>query len=303
MTIKHAPIASYPAFTKLDLSHKDYVTRLYSQFEPYSDFNFLSLFSWNIDGSTELSVLNDNLVIKLPDYLDGTPVVSILGKTNLDESISELAGSGFACKLIPETVVARLKNPSGFGIVEDEDNFDYIYDLKEQVELEGKKFSGKRKKIRSFTKKYGDTVHIREFSIQRNDKKTHELISVFESWAIHREKDHEEIKNEREAIIKFLEHSHYFNINCYEILIDGKIVGFSVNEILHNGYANCHFQKSLLRFEYMDIFFTNYVAKQLLEKGCRNINWEQDLGIPGLRHLKRSYHPVKYLKKYAIKSG
>jgi hypothetical protein len=38
-------------------------------------------------------------------------------------------------------------------------------------------------------------------------------------------------------------------------------------------------------------------------EGCRYVNREQDLGIDGLRQAKMSYNPVKFVKKYQVKSA
>jgi hypothetical protein len=41
--------------------------------------------------------------------------------------------------------------------------------------------------------------------------------------------------------------------------------------------------------------------KKLRALGCEFINFEQDMGIAGLKQAKRLWRPVKYLKKYTIK--
>jgi hypothetical protein len=84
------------------------------------------------------------------------------------------------------------------------------------------------------------------------------------------------------------------------LYLDGVCVGFSVNEVLDDTYVLCHFQKAVLDFENVDVFLSNVVAKEAMHFGCHYINWEQDLGIPGLRELKQSYKPDLFLKKYTI---
>jgi hypothetical protein len=39
---------------------------------------------------------------------------------------------------------------------------------------------------------------------------------------------------------------------------------------------------------------------RLLFTDCRYVNREQDLGEPGLRNAKLSYHPVELVKKYRL---
>lgn len=292
-------LGQYPNFSKLTLDIKDEILDFTSQFEPYSDFNFLSLYSWSFDDSTEACWLNGNLVIKLPDYILGEPVVSILGTTKITESINILLSKELTLKLVPQETISSIIEPVKFDIEEDPDNFDYLFDLQDHATFPGGQYKGKRKNLSRFIREYGKRVLVQELDL--NDaKKIVELEKVFKKWSHERQKDVEETENERVAIFRFLENSANFHCKAYEILIDEKIVGFSLNEILPNKFANCHFQKSLTRFSNMDIFFTCYVAQKLIEKGCMYINWEQDLGIEGLRQLKQSYKPVKMLKKYLV---
>ena len=77
-------IALFPEFSKIDISHRYEIEAITSKFEPYSDFNFVSLFCWDTDGSAAVSVSNDNLIIKIPDYINGIPVYSMLGDSKID---------------------------------------------------------------------------------------------------------------------------------------------------------------------------------------------------------------------------
>ena len=50
----------------------------------------------------------------------------------------------------------------------------------------------------------------------------------------------------------------------------------------------------------VNAYLINELAKILYKKGIVYINWEQDLGILGLRENKESYLPTRYLKKYSL---
>jgi len=45
----------------------------------------------------------------------------------------------------------------------------------------------------------------------------------------------------------------------------------------------------------------NREFSRMLFDDCRYINREQDLGEPGLRNAKLSYHPVELVKKFRIR--
>ena len=290
----------YPNFSKLTLEHQSLIDDFIAEYEPYSDFNFLSLYSWNFDETAEVCLLNDNLVIKLPDYITGEPVVSILGKTKITESIQALLEESLTLKLVPQATINSLQEPVNFNIEEDIDNNDYIFDLSDHANFPRSEHKSKRKNMNRFIREYGERVLVQSLDI-KDKVRVEELEQVFLQWGRERQRDDTEVENERVAILRFLEHADSFKCRAYEILIDEKIVGFSLNEILANKFANAHFQKSLIKYANMDIFFTNFVAKKLVEEeGCMYINWEQDLGIEGLRQLKQSYKPVKMLKKYLV---
>jgi hypothetical protein len=84
------------------------------------------------------------------------------------------------------------------------------------------------------------------------------------------------------------------------IHVDGQPAGFSVHEPISKHYALSHFHKTLSHFRNIDVFLTNYAAQDLLARGYKYVNWEQDLGVPGLKKSKQSYRPLKMLKKYSV---
>ena len=79
-------IPEFPQFKPIELSDKQEVEKITSQYPPYSDFNFVSMWSWDIKGEMRLSMLNGNLVVKFNDYITGEPFYSFLGKNKLNET-------------------------------------------------------------------------------------------------------------------------------------------------------------------------------------------------------------------------
>src|SRR3989344_9175835 len=83
-------IPKFPQFKNLELSDKKDVEKFTSQFPPYSDFNFVSMWSWDVKGEMRLSTLNDNLVVRFTDYLTGKPFYSFLGNNKVNETAQTL---------------------------------------------------------------------------------------------------------------------------------------------------------------------------------------------------------------------
>jgi hypothetical protein len=83
-----------------------------------------------------------------------------------------------------------------------------------------------------------------------------------------------------------------------------RLVAFSVWEGLRGGeYVLIHFQKADRAYSGLSSWQAHELGRLLLSRGFRLINFEQDLGIPGLREYKRSLQPSRYLRKYAIADG
>jgi len=294
-------IAQFPRFSRLSISSKGLVESITSRFEPYSDFNFASLFSWD-DGTTELSILNDNLVIKLVDYISGQPVYSILGSNKIDESLELLLPLAKELKLVPEVTIENLRNNGHFEIREDRDNFDYIYNLDLLAHLPGGGLKKKRNKVSGFQKAFDTQALFVSTKLLRAEDAP-SIDRIFVEWTKLPYKSIEEVQPEHKALSRLVQYSDAFKLYLTEVLIDSSLVAFSINEQVSPRYAVCHFEKALPAHQDKNIYtyLSNQVAKELASLGCSLVNWEQDLGLPGLRKSKLSYNPSGFLKKYSIK--
>src|SRR5690348_5704367 len=92
----------FPSFKKLELSDKSEFESFVKKFEPYSDFNFVSLWSYNTEDDFELSILNGNLVLKMNNYITLKPFYTFLGDQQIEETISTLLNFSESKNLIPE---------------------------------------------------------------------------------------------------------------------------------------------------------------------------------------------------------
>ncbi|MDB5165752.1 MAG: hypothetical protein JWM00_642 [Candidatus Saccharibacteria bacterium] len=290
----------FPKFSKLTISDKDLVDGIISRFEPYSDFNFMSMYCWDVDNTAKITILNDNLVIKIPDYLTGETTYSIIGNKLMDKSLKELFTVTDHLRFVPQSVIDSLKAPDLYEIKEDRDHFDYIYQLEDLIKTPGKKYKSLRNKINQSSQIHSD-YSLATFD-QLSDEKRKEFRKIFREWTTSSEhrKDNDAVIEGR-VIDRFFDHAAQHNLICMEIAVNGRSVGFSINEILLNGeYAVCHIQKAIHSYRNIDTILTQYSSQVLFDRGCRFINWEQDLGLIGLRQLKKSYRPANYLKKYII---
>jgi hypothetical protein len=243
-----------PIFSPLTIADKQIVKTVTSRELPYSDFNFGSLYCWNIDGSTMLAVHHGNLLVSMPDYITGKPVLSVLGDNAIDETLDQLLEITDTIDLVPASVIAGLRHPEHFEITEDRDNFDYLYNLKNLVALAGQYYKKKRNKINHVRSSYGDrlsvaTTRIIDSAIQQKIER------VFSQWTLAANKSAEDVAAEKAALGRALTTASQLDLSLTTIYLDGEMCGFSLNELLGE-YAVCHFEKALD----VDINMSSFVA-------------------------------------------
>ena len=83
-------IPEFPQFKNLELTDKKEVEKITGKYPPYSDFNFVSMWSWDIKGEMRLSILNGNLVVRFTDYITGNPFYSFLGNNEVNDTVEKL---------------------------------------------------------------------------------------------------------------------------------------------------------------------------------------------------------------------
>lgn len=297
-------LPTFPDFEKLDITHKELLQAVADQFDSYSDFNFVSLFTWDIDGSVLVSSLNDNLVIRFSDYLDNKIFYSFIGVNKINETVTILleharkTGEHADLLLIPETTAQLISNKN-HEIAEDRDNHDYILSVDDLVEFRTNKYRGKKNLLNRFQRIHGPDSISREIDLT-DHKNRMELVALLDDWQESRSKGDLEVDNEHRAIKRAMEHSHLLGIRAFGIYVKDKLIGFTIFELLNNKEAVIHYDKADVRYVGIFEHLKHNLAKHLANFDIKTINYEQDLGIAGLRTAKESYHPVKFLKKYTI---
>jgi hypothetical protein len=292
-------ISQFPDFSQLNIEHQKQIRDISSSTDIYADFNFINLFCWSDGGKAKVSILNGNLVIKLPDYISDSTIVSLIGDNKIDESIRELLKITKKLDLVPQSVIDNLENKDDLDIEEDFGGHDYVYKIEDIVNLHGGKYKNKRQKLQSVKTAFPSGFDVMtKISIDNREKE--EMRFVFISW-IENHRKHSVLDDaEFRAFNLLLDNLSHFNLAFTFIKEGNKLVAFSVNEIINKDYALCHFEKIVRIHPQMGVLIVNEAAKYLLSAGCVYMNWEQDLGIAGLRNSKASYHPAKLFKKYIV---
>ncbi len=300
-------IPEFPQFKTLELSDKKDVEKVTHKYPPYSDFNFVSMWSWDIKGEMRLSMLNENLVVRFTDYVTGEAFYSFLGENNLDDTVEKLLqlskseGLEVKIKLLTEDS-AKVMQASKFKPVEDVNNFDYIYEIPKLAEFKGGTYETHRNSIHQFLKLHPSwEVKVINFNEIYNKNS---IISLFTKW-IKNKGDSllaEQYKNEFLALNKLLSVNDpkKLNLTCFALYVENKLIGFIMNECVHKQYNIIHFEKADTTFKGCYPFLMQQNSKMLNELGVQYLNFEQDLGIESLKFTKTKFGPSGFLKKYLI---
>jgi hypothetical protein len=296
-------IPEFPQFTPLRLGHRAAVNALTRRFPPYSDFNFTSLYSWDSNETVAISLLEGNLVVRFVDYTTQEPFYSFLGDRNVDATARKLLEFAQAeglrpeLKLVPESVAVHLHDRS-MRAVYDDDNRDYILSIERLKRYQGNKLGPKRNFVNRFNRSYEAVtvrVDLSEVAVQTR------VLDLFHRWVLQKGNSAENPDNELLALHRVMFAARYLD-NLYVIatFIEDDMAAFAINEVLGDGFGMIHFEKADASYTGVYAHLMQQMAWGMEAEGCRFINYEQDLGILGLRKGKSSYVPSGFLRKYIV---
>ncbi len=298
-------LPSFPKQKLLELSDKNSITLFVNQFEPYADYKFASLWSYNTENDAMISQLNNNLVLRFRDYISNEVHYSFIGENMVEETASTLLNHAIKenvlqeLRLIPESVIRAGDAWNNFDVQEDLGNHDYILSVSDITHLPGSKFHTHKNHINKFNTLYPNSK-IRVLA--QDEQSTKDAIEeVFFKWEKGRKKDRSETIHELTAIRRILHDNEYFNLLILGLFINDEIVGFSINDMDSTVYAQNHFAKSDPTVKQVYYKLNQATGEELQKRGYEYLNIECDLGLEGLRFAKEQWNPVAYLKKYIIR--
>ena len=181
------------------------------------------------------------------------------------------------------------------GVVFNRDSSDYLYDADSLRNLTGKKYAKKRNHLKHFLETYPDHEYLPlEPSIFP------ECLELVRNWAEKKEVDvYDSSESDYLMIERIFRDWEKLDMRGGAIRIGGKVVAFSIGSIGRPDTAYIHFEKADTDYDGLYVAQCKYVAASAFPE-VKYINREEDLGIPGLRQSKGSYHPIAMVDKYKI---
>lgn len=297
-------IAKFPIFSKVTLKDKRFFDEFNSQFPPYAEWSFGTLMTWwDAYDDLEASILNGNVIIKSSYLTSGrVPRLTLLGDRSIDETIETLRRSlesPLELYSLPQYTIDAIKDQGKYIIVKDPDTAEYIISTDQGIRLEGNKMYQMRRAVQRFEQDTTNhTVEAKEVPLNNIQSKMM-LINALHTWQseIYRN-DNDRL--EGAVIDRALMLAEHLDIKALCLFIDKQIEAFVLYKALAPDYINLSHIK--ISYRYPNLFrYTTFVMTSFSRDGGNHfINWEQDLGIEGLRAYKHSLRPVDSLQKYNL---
>jgi len=276
---------------------KEYLTYLCKTPQKTSDYSFVNINGWADAYQLQWS-FTDQLV-----WLDQTKSDQIfwapVGDWYHVDWLSEFNQMPLPVKFmrVPEKLVEIWKDCGGLvlDIVEERDNWDYVYSTADLIQLKGNRYHKKKNLLNQFFKKY----HFQYYSL--NAERIDETLAMQEDWCTWRDCESDKtLASENRAIANVLDAYRSFDNICGGVIfVNQLITAYTVAEYFSDEMIIIHFEKGCPMYKgayqaINQLFLSNDASTY------KWVNREQDLGDSGLRKAKMSYHPSYFLKKFSV---
>ncbi len=287
-------IPQYPASRAIVKGDKSAFDSILKGMQPReSEYTFTNLFLWGHARGYSVSMLDGHILVSTAngDFLQ--PIGP--DPTGVMRRLMDREG-GAAFVRVSEEVADALRGP-GVEVEESRDDFDYVYRRKDLAELGGAKYYSKRSFAEKAIEQYGAGV------LEGRDTDIEGCRRLQDQWCEEHacERDTALAEEARALYVLFLNKKDLW-VKCVAVVIDGRVAAFAAGEELNDDTFVIHFEKADTRYKGIYQLVNREFAKRVPEKYAY-INREQDLGVPGIRKAKESYHPVFMVKKFRVRKA
>ncbi|PAF48904.1 hypothetical protein BKH41_04560 [Helicobacter sp. 12S02232-10] len=289
-------------YKKISLEDKPlFDSYLNKDFFYVSDISFGNLYIWHTAREISYAIVEGFLVIRT-QYLQKSPFYFYpIGSGNRALCIqaliqdSTLRGERLEFHSLESKSVQSLQEyfPQKFSIFPNRDRSDYVYNIKELIELSGRKYHKKKNHLNQFLQTYPNFTYT---SIDISNKLR--VLQAWEKWFLQiQDEASEGLKNENIGIVNALKNYEFLGLKGGFVSIGDEIIAFSFGEIINQEMVVVHIEKAdskhhgayqIINQQLLLNEFSTYVYA----------NREEDLGIEGLRRAKMSYNPVFLVEKF-----
>jgi len=278
----------------------DFLRRYPQQLTGYT---FATLAAWNTFFQYKWTFAAPELLL-ISCTLDSDPYPRLLQPIGhlteelIDMLLTRAADLNYPLKIIGVSEQFLKEHPAfadRFHVVEDRAVSNYLYSAQALAQLKGRKYAKKRNLISQAKTLYSWT------SASLSKSLLDSCFAVLDSIMKEERPVLEGMLGRELAALKYtLEHFEEFQQQGLLITVDGRPVAFSIFEPINPATVAIHFERALRSYKGMYQVINWETAKVIAEQGFEYINREEDLGDPGLRDAKLSYHPVQIIPAYEL---
>lgn len=188
--------------------------------------------------------------------------------------------------------------PGAFKFYPDRDGFDYLYEIDHLADLKGKKYQQKRNHINRFLESCPDW---------RAEPITPAWIptcrDLLDRWyRIHLEADpHMQYHLEQLALDRAFQNYEALGLDGLLLLDGDKPIAMTIGSLISPTVYDVNFEKALGEvpgdYAMINRTFARYIREKYPQ--VQYLDREDDLGLPGLRKAKESYHPDRMVEQYS----
>ncbi|MGM9606000.1 MAG: DUF2156 domain-containing protein [Oscillospiraceae bacterium] len=289
-------------FTKLELEHIPLIRPFFlQQNRRICDCTVGSTLMWRNYFDNCFAIVDDTLIFR-SRYLDGQFAFTVpIGKNPqllLEQTEEYCRDRGIPlefCTVTPNDLELLRSRWPDLKVEENRDWYDYLYESRDMVEFAGRKYAAQRNHIHRFERDCPD------WSFERmTADHVEEVRSFYRGFLQERTKEGETAQAEVGEIFEVLDHFDAYAFLGGILRVDGKIVGISMGEIVRDTLY-VHIEKADVQYSGVYQKLVNCFAREYVTDEVRYINREEDVGDPGLRKSKLSYHPIALQEKYTVR--
>ncbi len=288
-------------FKPLEISHRSTLSRFFEEEQPrVSELNFTNLFMWSHRYHPVWNIKDGCLLVVCRPENRPPFALPPAGRGDKRSALYSLCEElarwtpEIRIRRVDERVVAEHADPEMFHAVYDRDYSDYVYRVEDLIRLSGRKYHRKKNHLNRFMKQYRFEYCIIDLEVVEC------FLDMQDSWCRIRDcAEDPGLLSEDYAVRVALTHFEELGFQGGAVRIEGKLEAFSLGEPLNKDTAVVHVEKANpeipgLYAAINQLFCSNAFSHMAY------VNREQDLGEPGLRKAKKSYHPDHLVKKYTL---
>ena len=267
------------------------------------DLSPAGLWIWRDCEAPSFARRHGNLCIRLDPHHESPYFLEPLGTGDFAESVDACLRATGRLSRVRRGALSMLSERD-YDVTPIRDHFDYVCDVRKVADLRGTQHDGKRNRIRKFVREH-PRHEVR--ALTADDRGG--ALSLFDRWAAGARAEATAsdppdapalptLVCQRRAVERAFDDFDLLGLSGCAIVEDGEVLGFVLG-------SRCG-ETVVAHFQYADATLPG-IYPMLLVEACRGvfsdavrINLEEDLGIPGLRRTKLTWHPERLIEKFEV---